>query len=61
MKRSILEAKLRALGWRPSRASGSRHTAWIHPVQPATLYVPDLDLIWDSTAEGLLAKAERRR
>jgi len=61
MKRAILEAKLRALGWTPSRASGTRHTVWIHPVHPAELFVPNYDLIWDSNAAAILAEADGGR
>ena len=61
MKRSNLEAKLRALGWMPSRPSGTRHTVWIHSVHPAELFVPNHDLIWDSNAAAILAKAEGGR
>jgi len=58
MKRVDLEDKLRALGWSPTGApSGAHHLVWSHPRRSYKLYVPSYDLIFDATAERLLAQA----
>jgi hypothetical protein len=60
MRRSELEARLRALGWLPTdQASGVNHRLWAHPTKPHKIAVPNYELIWNSTAERILDDAER--
>lgn len=58
MKRSELEAKLKALGWAPTGPSGANHVAWKHPRRTITIYVRQADLIDLAIAEAILAQAE---
>ena len=59
MRRTALEAKLRALGWFQIARSGKNHTVCVHAKKYRKLVVPDYELIFDSNAEGILADAER--
>jgi hypothetical protein len=58
VRRTELEAKLKALGWAPTgERSGQNHTVWVHPRKPFKLYVPRYDLIVDAVAQRILEDA----
>lgn len=58
MRRKELEARLRALGWYPAGLSGARHVRWKHARKTYVVVVPIYDLLNDSNAAGILARAE---
>ena len=58
MKRSELERKLKALGWRYNR-SGGRHDIWSHTVKTHELYVPRHATLNMLTARSILKDAQK--
>ena len=59
MKRTELEARLRALGWRPTGdTSGANHDVWTHAKRSRRLYIRRVDVINIHTANRILEEAE---
>jgi len=59
VKRTELEARLKALGWFPAGPSGGNHVKWAHAKKAYKLYMRQTAIIPAATAERILEEAGR--
>lgn len=59
VKRADLEAELIELGWHPQGPSGANHIKWAHPDKLHRVYVRQVAIIPNATAERILEEAGR--